>query len=66
MKKLAFIFLLLFAPAVYSATNNEITQPKSLIPNNPFEKLGNKMKLKKLIKQTSKIFSMLGNYLEFI
>tara|TARA_Y100001978_G_scaffold199059_1_gene212636 strand:+ start:70 stop:588 length:519 start_codon:yes stop_codon:yes gene_type:complete len=45
VKKLAFIFLLLFAPAVYSATNNEITQPKSLIPNNPFEKLGNEMKL---------------------
>ena len=45
MKKFALLFLFLFAPIAYSATENEITKPKSLIPNNPFEKLGNGMKL---------------------
>ena len=45
MKKFAFLFLFLFAPVAYSATENEITKPKSLILNNTFEKLGNEMKL---------------------
>ena len=45
MKKFALLFLFLFAPVAYSATENETSKPKSLIPNNPFEKLGNGMKL---------------------
>ena len=36
MKKFALIFLFLFAPVVYSATDNETTKPKSQILNNPF------------------------------
>ena len=44
MKKFALLFLFLFAPVAYSATENEITKPQSLIPNNPFERLGNEAK----------------------
>ena len=44
MKKFALIFLFLFAPVVYSATDNETTKPKSQILNNPFEKLGKEAK----------------------
>ena len=44
MKKLAVIFCLLLAPAVHSTTVIE-PEPKSLIPENPFKKLGNQMKL---------------------
>lgn len=40
MKKLAFVVLFLFAPVAHSATENEISKPKSQIPNNPFERLG--------------------------
>ena len=44
MKKFALLFLFLFAPVAYSATENERTKPQSLIPNNPFERLGNEAK----------------------
>ena len=44
MMKLAVIFCLLLAPAVHSTTVIE-PEPKSLIPENPFKKLGNQMKL---------------------
>ena len=44
MKKFAFVFLFLFAPLTYSATENETTKPKSQILNNPFERLGNEAK----------------------
>ena len=44
MKKFALIFLFLFAPVAYSATDNETTKPKSQILNNPFEKLGKEAK----------------------
>ena len=44
MKKFAFLFLFLFAPVAYSATDNEITKSKSQIPNNPFERLGKEAK----------------------
>ena len=44
MKKFALLFLFLFAPLAYSATENETTKPKSQILNNPFERLGNEAK----------------------
>ena len=44
MKKFALLFLFLFAPVAYSATENETTKPKSQILNNPFERLGNEAK----------------------
>ena len=44
MKKFALVFLFLFAPVAYSATDNETTKPKSQILNNPFEKLGKEAK----------------------
>jgi len=44
MKKFAFLFLFLFAPVAYSATENETTKPKSQILNNPFQRLGNEAK----------------------
>ena len=40
MNKFALLFLFLFAPVAYSATENEISKPKSQISNNPFERLG--------------------------
>ena len=43
MKKLALSLFLLFAPAAYSTTAFE-TAPKSLIPENPFERLGKEAK----------------------
>ncbi len=44
MKKFVLIFLFLFAPVAYSATDNETTKPKSQILNNPFQRLGNEAK----------------------
>ena len=44
MNKFALLFLFLFAPVAYSATENETTNPKSQILNNPFERLGNEAK----------------------
>ena len=44
MKKFAVLILFLFVPLAFSATENEITKPKSLIPNNPFERLGKEAK----------------------
>ncbi len=44
MKKLALLFLFLFEPLAYSATENETTKPKSQILNNPFERLGKEAK----------------------
>ncbi len=44
MNKFALLFLFLFVPVAYSATDNEITKPKSQIPNNPFERLGKEAK----------------------
>ena len=43
MKKLALSLLLLFAPPVYSTTSIE-PAPKSVIPDNPFERLGKEAK----------------------
>ena len=43
MKKLALSLFLLFSPAVYSTTSIE-SSPKSLIPENPFERLGKEAK----------------------
>ena len=43
MKKLALSLFLLFAPAVYSTTSIK-PAPKSLIPENPFERLGKEAK----------------------
>ena len=43
MKKLALSLFLLFAPAAYSTTAFE-PAPKSLIPENPFERLGKEAK----------------------
>ena len=44
MKKFALVFLFLFAPVAYSATENETTKPKFQVPNNPFERLGKEAK----------------------
>ena len=44
MMKFALLFLFLFAPFAYSATENETTKPKSQIQNNPFERLGKEAK----------------------
>ena len=43
MKKLALSLFILFAPAAYSTTAFE-PDPKSLIPENPFERLGKEAK----------------------
>ena len=43
MKKLALSLFLLFAPAAYSTTSIK-PAPKSLIPENPFERLGKEAK----------------------
>ena len=43
MKKLALSLFLLFAPPVYSTTSIE-PAPKSVIPDNPFERLGKEAK----------------------
>ena len=44
MKKFALLFLFLFAPVAYSATENETTKPRSQILNNPFQRLGKEAK----------------------
>ena len=43
MKKLALSLFLLFAPAAYATTSIE-PEPKSVIPDNPFERLGKEAK----------------------
>ena len=45
MKKYALVFLLFFTPISYSATETEKNLSNPLVPETPFKKLGNELKL---------------------